>query len=52
MATIKRMKKDESLTIMTVSGLITRDEIIQAFEDFVSHEVTTNLSVRVKIVVT
>ena len=43
MATIKRMKKDESLTILTVSGLITRDEIIQAFEDFINHEVTTNL---------
>lgn len=40
MATIKKSKKDESQTILTVSGVLTREEIIHAYEDFVQHDVT------------
>lgn len=44
MVSIKRTNKaDESLTILTVSGIFTTEEAIHAFEKFIEHDVTLNL---------
>jgi len=44
MASIKRTNKaDESLTILTVSGILTIEEVIHAFENFIKHDVTPYL---------
>ena len=43
MAVIERAKKSESLTIMTVSGVLTCEEIINSFEDFLKLHVTPDL---------
>jgi len=40
MASIKKIKKDKSLTILSVAGELTREEIIFAFEDWAKHDVT------------
>ena len=44
MASIKRTNiADESLTILTVSGIFTAEKVIRAFEKFIEHNVTANL---------
>jgi hypothetical protein len=43
-ASIKRSNiKDESLTILTVSGVVTCEDVIHALEDFYENDVTQNL---------
>ena len=44
MASIKRSNiKDASLTILTVSGVVTCEDVIHALEDFYENDVTQNL---------
>lgn len=44
MASIERSNiKDESLTILTVRGIPTSEDVIHAFEAFVENDVTLNL---------
>lgn len=44
MASIKRINKAEkSLTILTVSGMLTIEEVIHAFENYIKHDVTPHL---------
>ena len=44
MAVIKRTSpKEASLTILTVTGALAREEIIQALEEFHDHDVTPDL---------
>ena len=43
MATVKISKTDKSLTVITVSGVATCDEIILAFDNFIQNGVTPNL---------